>query len=161
MNTALKLRNGPTWPVSGSMHCPVQSTPSVYLPNTCEMTAVLTTSSWTAVTRYLVSGDILKLDQQGPSGSTRLSVTEINIQLSGHTPRGQDDKGWKPNLITGYSLTRKSSSNDVPVIYQGPTPLRSSTPDQVLVKTADPTQVMNLPDIIPATFFSRSDQDAN
>lgn len=142
------------------MHCPVQSTPSVYLPNTCEVTSVLTASSWTAVTLYLVSGDIPKLDRQGPNGSTCLSVTETNTHLRGCTPRGQDDKGWKPNLITRYSTTRKSSSNDVPVIYQDPTPLRSSTPDQVLVKTADPAQVMNLPNIIQATFSSGSDQEA-
>jgi len=80
------------------------------------MTSVLTTSSWTAGTLYLVSGDILKLDQQSPNGSTGLSVTETNTQLRGNTTRGQDEEGWKANLITGYSLTRKTSSNDVPVI---------------------------------------------
>lgn len=72
---SLKPHDGPTWPVSGSMNFPVQSTSSVYLPNMCEVTAVPTTNSWIAVTPYLVSGDILKLDQQS------LSFTEINIQL--------------------------------------------------------------------------------
>lgn len=114
-----KPHNWPSWLISGSRHCPVESTPSVYLPNTCEVTSVPTTSSWTAVTPYLVSSNILKLGWQDPHGSTGLSVPEINVQLRGHTPGGKDDAGWKPSLITSYRPTRKSSSNDVPVIFSG------------------------------------------